>query len=357
MPANRRGAAPERIYLGLEVCTAGDSFCTKALKVRCGTFRKVITMRRAFCVVALVSKLAVLATILLPASLAQEQRPPAVPLIVHNPYFSIWSMADRLTDDTTRHWTGAPQPIAGLVRIDGHPYRYMGSDPSSVPAMRQISLRVEATRTTYQFESAGVRLQLEFFTPAFPQNMDVLSRPVTYLTWTASSADGAGHTVDLLLDVDPRIAVDTDNQKVTWGRSQVQGLTVLNVGSRDQQPLNRSGDNLRIDWGYFHLAVPDSEAASTVESGNAIGRFLESDTLPASDDMDMPQTPRDGAAHLAAEFRMNCAPGKPEQRHLLVAYTQDFEIEYLERMLRPTGTGTARLSGRCCAKLRRITRS
>jgi Domain of unknown function (DUF4965)/Domain of unknown function (DUF5127)/Domain of unknown function (DUF1793)/Domain of unknown function (DUF4964) len=262
-----------------------------------------------------------------------QQRPPAVPLIAHNPYFSVWSMADRLTDEDTKHWTGAPQPITGLARIDGQTYRFMGAMPRSAPAMQQTSLEVTPTRSIYTMQAAQVTLTLTFFTPAFPSDLDLLSRPVTYLTLSVTG-EGA-HEVALLFDVDPVIAVNTRDEEVTWGRSRASGLTVLNVGSRDQRVLNRPGDDLRIDWGYFHLAVPDSAAAQTALSANSLSEFASTGTLPASDDLDMPRMPRDHAAHLAAAFDLGKVSAQPVARHLLLAYTEEYSIEYLGRKLRP----------------------
>ena len=262
-----------------------------------------------------------------------QQRPPAVPLVAHDPYFSIWSMADKLTDQDTKHWTGARQPIAGLARIDGKAYRFMGAQPRDVPAMEQTSLEVTPTHTVYKFQADGVTLTVSFFTPAFPKDLDVLSRPVTYLTFTASGQ--GGHTMSILIDVDPVIAVNTPDESVTWGRSRAQGLTVLNVGSRDQRVLNRPGDDLRIDWGYFHLAVPDSANAYLAASHEAIHTFVTSPPLPIADDMDMPRMPRDGAAHLAAVLPLGIVSDTPQTRHVLLAYTEDYSIEYLGRKLRP----------------------
>jgi len=54
-------------------------------------------------------------------------RLPSVPLILSDPYFSIWSPYDELVQGSTKHWTNDDKPLEGLIRVDGAVYRWMGA--------------------------------------------------------------------------------------------------------------------------------------------------------------------------------------------------------------------------------------
>jgi Domain of unknown function (DUF4965)/Domain of unknown function (DUF5127)/Domain of unknown function (DUF1793)/Domain of unknown function (DUF4964) len=275
---------------------------------------------------------------------ASSHRPPAVPLIANDPYFSVWSMADKLTDVPTRHWSEAEQQMSGLIRIDGKVFRWMGPQPRqreelpAVDPMEQTSLIVTPLHTRYRFAEAGIALDVTFFTPSFPTDLDVLSRPVTYLSWNAQSTDGRSHHVELMLDISPQIAVNENSQPVTWGRSHVGGLSLLSVGTRDQLTLHQSGDRIRIDWGYFHLAVPEVAGTQSEISGDAVTQFTKEGTLNDTDDLDMPRAvdnSRGRAPHLAVDLQLGTVGSAPVERHVLLAYTEGYAIEYLGRKLQP----------------------
>jgi hypothetical protein len=283
-----------------------------------------------------VAVLACFAGLCLGAGLAiAQERAPATPLIAHDPYFSIWSTTDKLTDSDTSHWTGSPQPLIGIARIDGKPYRFMGRNPESVAAMQQTASSITATHTRYEFRQDGVTLELTFFTPAMMNDLALLSRPVTYLTWEVKSTDASTHQVSVLLDVDPVIAVNDRSQQVVTLRNQTSSLNVLSVGSRDQAILNRSGDDLRIDWGYFHLAVPKNEDSTTAIAPRSAETFADDGKLPAGDSILMPHPANWEGPHLAAALNFGSVGSAAVTRHLLVSYTEEFAIQYLERNLRP----------------------
>lgn len=264
-------------------------------------------------------------------------RPPAVPLVTHDPYFSVWSMSDRLTDDWTRHWTGAIHALCGLVRIDGQPYRFMGPAMVKAPAMKQLGVEVLPTRTIYQFEAGGIHLTLTFTTPALLDDLDILSRPVTYLTWEVRATDGKSHDVSVYFDASAEWAVDKAEQPVIWGRYKAGNLTVLRVGTKDQTVLGKAGDNLRIDWGYFTVVMPPQGNNATVLTSDirARGGFIADGVLPMDDDLNMPRPAKQNWPVLACTFALGKVGAKPVSRHLLLAYDDFYSIEYFNDKLRP----------------------
>lgn len=268
-------------------------------------------------------------------------RPPAVPLIVHDPYFSVWSTTDTLTDQPTKHWTGTNHPMLGLARIDGKVYRFLGASPGFVepalPAMKQVSFNLTPTRTIYGFEADGVQLDLTFLTPALPDDLDVLARPLTYVVWDARATDGKQHQVKVYLDANSALVVNrSSEQRAMWSRHQLGDLGVVRLGAVEQNVLKRSGDDLRIEWGYFYLAAPGGNVETIGTIHEARAEYAHTLKLPATRDLDPPVFPVNRLTPvIGLAIDLGNVGGETVSRYAMAAYDDEFSVEYFYRKLRP----------------------
>ncbi|MBC8107610.1 MAG: DUF4965 domain-containing protein [Anaerolineae bacterium] len=255
-----------------------------------------------------------------------RMRPPAVPLVTCDPYFSIWSADNELTAVPTRHWTGRPQQLTSLVRVDNQTFRVMGDEPKDIPAAKQTGLTVLPTRTIYEFEAAGVRFTVTFTTPLLPDDLMVCSRPLTYINWDAKATDGASHDVSVYLDASAALAVNSVEQTVATERGSAGSLTTLRVGSTEQPILETRGDDQRIDWGYFYLAA-DTKEAGIAPARLARASFANNGKLPTA------KLPESSEARNAPVLAMAFPLGKVSaaataSAHALLAYDDVKSIRY-----------------------------
>ncbi|MBM3998783.1 MAG: DUF4965 domain-containing protein [Planctomycetes bacterium] len=247
-------------------------------------------------------------------------RPPSVPLVACDPYFSIWSPHDRFHDGSTTHWTGKPHRLGCVIRIDGAPFRLLGGPDEGLAAavLPQNDLIVTPTQTTGVFAGAGVSVRMTFATPSLPEDVDILSRPVTYVRWTIASTDGKTHIASIEFTARGEIAVNTPDQFVQAETVDgAEGLAVARVGSVEQAVLHRAGDDLRIDWGYLYLAVPRSDGTEVSANRDA-------------------SSPIEGpGAVLTARLECGEIGSEAVRPWLMLAYDDLYSIQYMKRDLRP----------------------
>lgn len=187
-------------------------------------------------------------------------RPPAYPLITVDPYFSIWSMNDKLNEDDTRFWTGDRTMLIGKATIDGITYVFMGSAKElDLPAMNQSSVEVTTFTTTYIFDAAGVKLTANFTTPLIPDDLTLVSRPVSYLEVKVDSIDGKDHDVIVEIKASEEFCMENyEDLGVLVNEVKINNnISAMKMGGIEQAVLGKSGDGIGIDWGYFYLAVKD----------------------------------------------------------------------------------------------------
>ncbi|GAA4801617.1 DUF4965 domain-containing protein [Olivibacter ginsenosidimutans] len=409
-------------------------------------------------------------------------RPPAYPLITHDPYLSVWSFGDTLNIQQTKHWTGIDQPLYALAKVDGEVYQLAGKSlsviedvvptaqkkpytvrysyekpaagwettgfadqswkqgaapfgdnsgdnpmkPASlydkeiwyrrefdfdgqnkdnlkllishddavevflngellykddnfildyaqkpIPAnvlkalkqgknvlavhcrndrggafidvglvnekrllearpAQQQSVKLTATQTAYHFAAGAVNIDLTFTSPLLMDQLEVLARPASYVTFNVRPSDGKSHDVKVWFALSGTLSTDKPNQEVKASHEQANGQVVLAVGTKSQQVLGKKGDNVRIDWGKAYLAA---EAGETTQG--ILGRVQDmANTI--NDKGNVSTESVDGAAaDMLIGVQMDLGKvADATNKHVIVAYDDEYAIQYFGKNLR-----------------------
>jgi len=184
------------------------------------------------------------------------KRAASVPLVLHDPFFSIWSSADHLYDHDTVHWSGAKQQMRGYLTVDGKRYSFSGYlDVNEV--LPQKSIDVTATATEYVFENDEVKLTCRFTSPLLLDDMVLVSRPCTYIDFEVEKKSASEVVLDLEVYAD---LVRQNQDRVIGFLGKRDEFSYGYMGRAVQFPLGGSDDRVSINWGYAYVASQDKTA-------------------------------------------------------------------------------------------------
>jgi hypothetical protein len=277
-------------------------------------------------------------------------RPPATPLVVRAPYVNTWQFGDNLAGQWPKFWNGVIKAIAGIIRVDGAPYVFMGDprvDGNPIQLVTQKDLTVTPTQSIYTLQAGPVTLTLTFLSPVEANDLRRLSMPLSYISARAHSNDGAAHQVSLYVDISGEWAHPNTGALIKWDRQQAAtmrgSLTALTVTAANPTILAEKFDDNNLyseypSWGVATLAAQDAPnvtfqiAADTVARSNAVSGGRLDNTI----DADMPRAINDRFPVLAFNSDLGAVGAQPTSPFtLIIGHIREPAVNYLGRPLPP----------------------
>ena len=222
----------------------------------------------------------------------------------------------------------------GGAYVDFGLYRENNQLPVFAHTAFQNSVALSATQTCYRFTCGPVDLALQFVAPLLPKDLDLLSRPVDYINYQVSSKDGKKHQVQLYFEATPQWAVNDLSEEVHVSHGEAEGVSYLKAGTTAQPVLEKKGDDVRIDWGYFYLAAPKGEGTSMSidDYVTAKNSFAQSGKLPAGNKT-LTTTMTKQMPAMACARDLGTVSSVPSSGYVMVGYDDVKSVQYFGRDL------------------------
>ncbi len=195
---------------------------------------------------------------------------------------------------------------------------------------KQVYSRVNPLQTVYRFECGPVYLELRFTSPLLLKDPDLLARPVSYISYKVRSRDEKPHQVQVYLGASSDIAVNDPTQNVLVSSAGSPRVSLLKAGTVEQPVLQKKGDNVRIDWGYFYLGTgaefkPVQYISSSSEQ--SIASF-------AGGARHNSKTQKGKSLILATVLDLGTVNSESQERFMMLGYDEVFSVQYFNQNLR-----------------------
>ncbi|GAO45447.1 glutaminase family protein [Flavihumibacter petaseus] len=200
---------------------------------------------------------------------------------------------------------------------------------NAIQLAEQKTVEVTATQTIYHFTCGAVNLKLTFTSPLLLNDLKLLSRPVSYITYAVQANDGKEHAVKVLLSASSSIAVYQPSQEVTATQYAAGNLSILKTGTIEQPVLQKGADDMRIDWGYFYVAAPKSSGATQFISKAG----ADATAFQAGNKGTSPVNGKQLSLNTVIPFGK--VSDTPVERFIELGYDEIWSVQYFNTNLRP----------------------
>ena len=232
----------------------------------------------------------------------------------------------------------------GLAYVDFGIFKESDQQPVFAQTAVQRNVKITATQTKYDFTCGPVDLHLEFVSPLLMDDLDLLSRPVNYISYEAVSNDGQSHDVQVYFDATPEWAVNESNQEVEVTTGKTGDIAFVKTGTTEQPVLKKKGDNVRIDWGYFYIASKESKnnALATGDFSAMKKSFIEQGTVNSTDKITAVMS--NTMPVLAYTDNLDKVSSTPATGYVMLAYDDVESIQYFGKNLKAWWTKNGQVS-------------
>ena len=199
-----------------------------------------------------------------------------------------------------------------------------------LPAIQQQVI-IKATQTMYLFTCGKADVTLTFTSPLLMNDLTLLSRPVSYISFKVRSNDNASHQAQLYFGASTDIAVNDPAQQVTATTYTANNLSILKAGTQEQAVLQRKGDDVRIDWGYMYVALKKSDSAfqNITTTAFALQKFMSKQLIA-------PVNLTTGK-HLMLNtiIALGKISDQPKEKVIMLGYDELYSVQYFQQNLKP----------------------